>query len=44
MTTAPSIAAQPKGKAWHSQSAEEALVQLGSASTGANTTRFSAGS
>ena len=34
MTTAPSIAAQPKGKAWHSQSAEEVLAQLGSAATG----------
>ena len=32
MTTAPAIDAQPKGKAWHSQSAEEVLAQLGSAS------------
>ncbi len=34
MTTAPAIAAQPKGEAWHSQSAEEVLAQLGSAATG----------
>jgi Ca2+-transporting ATPase len=34
MITAPSIAEQPKGKAWHSQSAEEVLAQLGSAATG----------
>ena len=34
MTTAPAIAAQPKGNAWHSQSAEEVLVQLGSAVSG----------
>ncbi len=37
MTTAPSIAAQPKGKAWHSQSVEEALAQLDSAATGLST-------
>jgi len=34
MTTAPAIAAQPKGNAWHSRSAEEVLIQLGSAATG----------
>jgi len=34
MNTAPPIAAQPDSKAWHSQSAEEALAQLGSAATG----------
>ena len=34
MTTAPAIAAQPQGKAWQSQSAEEVLAQLGSAATG----------
>ena len=34
MTTAPPIAARPAGKAWHSQSAEEVLAQLGSAATG----------
>ncbi len=37
MTTAPSIAAPPKGKAWHSQSADEILAQLGSAATGLST-------
>jgi len=34
MTTAPAIAAQPKGNAWHSQSAEEVLAQLVSVATG----------
>ncbi|MBI4582682.1 MAG: hypothetical protein HY717_01420 [Planctomycetes bacterium] len=34
MTTAPSIAERPKGKAWYSQSAEEVLARLGSAATG----------
>jgi len=34
MTKAPTIAAQPKAKAWHIQSAEEVLAQLGSAATG----------
>jgi P-type Ca2+ transporter type 2C len=34
MTPAPASAEQPKGKAWHSQSAEEALAQLGSSATG----------
>jgi Ca2+-transporting ATPase len=34
MTAAPTIAAEPKGEAWHSQSAEEVLAQLGSAATG----------
>ena len=34
MTTAPAIAGTHKGKAWHSQSAEEVLAQLGSAATG----------
>src|SRR6188474_2748478 len=34
MNTAPAIATQPKGKAWHSQSAEEVLAKLGSAATG----------
>ena len=33
MTKPPAIAAQPPGKAWHSQSAEEVLDQLGSAAT-----------
>jgi Ca2+-transporting ATPase len=37
MTTAPTIDSKPKGKAWHSQSAEEALEQLGSAATGLST-------
>jgi len=35
---APAIAEQPKGKAWHSQSAEEVLAQLGSAATGLSAT------
>jgi len=34
MTPAPAIAEQPKGKAWHSQSAEEVLAQLASTSEG----------
>ena len=34
MTTAPAIATQPKGKAWHSQSAEEVLAQLASTADG----------
>ena len=34
MTTARSIAAQPESKAWHNQSAEEVLAQLGSSATG----------
>ena len=34
MTKPPAIAAQPPGKAWHCQSAEEALAQLGSTATG----------
>ena len=34
MTEAPTSAAQPKAKAWHSQSAEEVLAQFGSAATG----------
>ncbi len=34
MTTAPAIAAQPNGKAWHSLSTEDVLAQLGSAATG----------
>ncbi|MDZ4405559.1 cation-translocating P-type ATPase [Prosthecobacter sp.] len=34
MTKPPAIAAQPPTKAWHSQSAEEVLTQLGSAATG----------
>ncbi len=38
MTTALAIAAQPKGKAWHSQSGEEVLAQLGSAVTGLSAT------
>ena len=29
MNTVPAIAAQPQSKAWHSQSAEEVLGQLG---------------
>ena len=38
MTTAPAIAAQPKGEAWHSQFAEEVLAQLGSAAAGLSAT------
>ena len=38
MTKPPAIAAQPLGKAWHSQSAEEVLAQLGSAATGLSAT------
>ncbi len=34
MTPPPARAEQPKGKAWHSQSAEEALALLGSSATG----------
>ena len=37
MTAAPAIAAQAKGEAWHSQSAEEVLAQLGSAASGLST-------
>lgn len=38
MTAALVIAAQPKGKAWHNQSSEEVLAQLGSAATGLSAT------
>ncbi len=38
MTKPPAIAAQPPYKAWHSQSAEEVLAQLGSAATGLSAT------
>ena len=34
MTTAPANAAQPKSKAWHNQSAEDVLTQLGSSAAG----------
>jgi hypothetical protein len=34
MTTTPAIAAQPKGEAWQSMSAEDVLTKLGSAATG----------
>src|SRR6188474_1431379 len=34
MNTAPAIASKPKGKAWHSQSAEEVLAHVCSAATG----------
>jgi Ca2+-transporting ATPase len=34
MTTAPLITAQPKGKAWHSQSAEAVLAKLASTANG----------
>ena len=34
MTTASAIGTRPEGKAWHSQSAEEALAHLGSSATG----------
>lgn len=34
MTTAPATASEPKGKAWHSQSANEVLAYLGSVATG----------
>jgi Ca2+-transporting ATPase len=34
MTPMPAIAEQPKGKAWHSQSAQEVLAQLGSSEAG----------
>ena len=34
MTSAPTIAAQPKNKVWHNQSAEEVLTQLGSSAAG----------
>ena len=38
MSIAPAIASPPKGEAWHSQSAEEVLAQLGSAATGLSAT------
>jgi hypothetical protein len=38
MTTAPAIAAQPRGSGWHSQSAGEVLAQHGSTATGLSTT------
>ena len=38
MTITPAITAQPKGKAWHSLSAEEVLAQLGSVATGLSAT------
>jgi len=38
MTTAPAIAAQPKGEAWHSQSSEDVLAKFGSAATGLSAT------
>ncbi|MBX3732868.1 MAG: cation-translocating P-type ATPase [Verrucomicrobiae bacterium] len=34
MITAPATASEPKGKAWHSQSAEEVLAYFGSTATG----------
>ena len=34
MTPAPALAEQPKGKAWHSRSAEEVLTQLASTADG----------
>ena len=34
MTPMPAIAEQPKDKAWHSQSAQEVLAQLGSSEAG----------
>ena len=34
LTTAPAIAAQSKGEAWHNRSAEEVLAHLGSAVSG----------
>jgi len=34
MSQPPTIAAQPKGKAWHSHSAEEVLAQLASTADG----------
>lgn len=34
MTPAPALVEQPKGNAWHSQSAEEVLARLGSSATG----------
>src|SRR3989338_1536885 len=34
MNHTPAIVEHPKGKTWHSQSAEEVLAQLGSAATG----------
>lgn len=34
MTTAPAIAPQPKGKAWHSLAAEDVLAELGSVASG----------
>ena len=37
MTTAPAIAAQPNGKAWHGLSTADVLAQLGSAATGLST-------
>ena len=38
MIPAPAIAEQPKSKAWHSQSGEKVLAQLGSAATGLSAT------
>ena len=38
MIPAPAIVAQPEDKAWHSQSADEVLAQLGSAATGLSAT------
>lgn len=38
MTASPAIAAQPKGEAWHSLSAEDALAKLGSAAAGLSAT------
>ena len=39
MTTAPAIAGQSDGKAWHGQSAEEVLAHLGSAANGLSARR-----
>jgi len=38
MTTAPAVAEQTTGKAWHSQSVEEVLAQLASTSQGLSST------
>ena len=38
MTPVPTIAEPPKSKAWHSQSGEKVLAQLGSAATGLSAT------
>ena len=38
MTQPPAIAVQPKCEAWHSQSAEDVLLKLGSAATGLSAT------